>query len=612
MNFKIKQIFLLSIFLIFTKWILITYFNINLSLVSRVINNIEDWQYFTLIYNFSNFNLAPTYDENVLGSKYLAFPIYSILYHSISFKFFGAYSFIIIEFFSIFIFFYTLILFAQRLGLNKSLSLFFVLFIFSLSSILELINVFNIEYLNSIKELYNSRVPRPSITHLYLFYFLALLISINKINQFDLKKLSLIGLLFALMWGSFFINFIISGLVFVFYYFYISKKTDFKIKKMFKDFFSVGISFLIFSLPLIYIVVLNVEPDYVRRVGLISLNLEKKLILLNHIISKILSIKFIFIFIIITIINLYLRFKNYYDNSKIDLLYFIFLSSFLAPIIFIIISPTSGEIYHFTNMIVALSFFVLFLYLLLILNKLTESKIFFTKYLFNIISILLVFFYTFSSFDKINKKSQTQSSKDFYELIKVFEDNSFDKNLPILTFDGKIQTGLILNHFKNFNFVIGINTSVNDDIMEDKIIGIFKYLNLDEDDFQKFIQNEKFGWRYVNQYIGSTFYMKYQANKLTTFENSKDFSNEELEYISKSSPLHSQQLIIPKFEINRLLQKFKNDNFSTEIDPGIIILNNNDFFTKKLQIDDELFCHKKVNKTYEIFYLKSLNSSCFL
>ena len=106
--------------------------------------------------------------------------------------------------------------------------------------------------------------------------------------------------------------------------------------------------------------------------------------------------------------------------------------------------------------------------------------------------------------------------------------------------------------------------------------------------------------------------MKYQANNLITFNMSTDFANDEMSYILKSSPLHNQQLIIPKFEINRLLQKFKNDNFSTEIDPGIIILNNNDFFTKKLQIDDELFCHKKVNKTYEIFYLKSLNSSCFL
>ena len=73
-----------------------------------------------------------------------------------------------------------------------------------------------------------------------------------------------------------------------------------------------------------------------------------------------------------------------------------------------------------------------------------------------------------------------------------------------------------------------------------------------------FIKNEKNGWRFINNNIGKTFYMKYQANKLQTFDNSKDFLLEELKYISKSSPLNSQQLIIPKYEVERLLNKFIN------------------------------------------------------
>ena len=35
----------------------------------------------------------------------------------------------------------------------------------------------------------------------------------------------------------------------------------------------------------------------------------------------------------------------------------------------------------------------------------------------------------------------------------------------------------------------------------------------------------------VNNNIGKTFYMKYQANRLITYKNSMDFSDEEIKYI---------------------------------------------------------------------------------
>ena len=55
----------------------------------------------------------------------------------------------------------------------------------------------------------------------------------------------------------------------------------------------------------------------------------------------------------------------------------------------------------------------------------------------------------------------------------------------------KIQTNLILNGYNNFNIVLGVNTSINDSIMEEKIITIFKYLKLDVEDYKKFIENKK-------------------------------------------------------------------------------------------------------------------------
>ena len=92
---------------------------------------------------------------------------------------------------------------------------------------------------------------------------------------------------------------------------------------------------------------------------------------------------------------------------------------------------------------------------------------------------------------------------------------------------------------------------------------------------------------------------------------STDFANDEMSYILKSSPLNSQQLIIPKFEINRLIKKFLGRKLNNQIKPEIIIINNNDFFSQKIKIDKDLFCHKMINKTYEIFYKKTeINKTC--
>ena len=165
-----------------------------------------------------------------------------------------------------------------------------------------------------------------------------------------------------------------------------------------------------------------------------------------------------------------------------------------------------------------------------------------------------------------------------------------------------------MNGYNNFNIVLGIYTSINDSIMEEKIITIFKYLKLDVEDYKKFIENKKTGWRFINPNIGSSFYMKYQANNLKTFNDSMDFNDEELRYIKNSSPLHSQQLIIPQFEINRLILKFLNFNKKINIEPKLIIVNKNDKFLQNLNINAEIFCRLNINETYFVYIDKTINS----
>ena len=97
------------------------------------------------------------------------------------------------------------------------------------------------------------------------------------------------------------------------------------------------------------LIFLNVEPDYLTRVGLTNLDFLKKKLLLKHFLEKLLSIKFIIPFITITILYFFLKVKPFQMKGK--LLYFIFLGSFLGPIFFIIISFIIGERANFINIL---------------------------------------------------------------------------------------------------------------------------------------------------------------------------------------------------------------------------------------------------------------------
>ena len=606
-----KSIYILTAFFFLTKWFFIFNFNFEIDFITKIIFNLDDRQYFTLIHNLSNLNFNPTYNPELSSSKNIALPIYSILFHSLFFKLFNIYGFVIIEFFIILSFCFIFFKIFNRLGLNRIENIFLVLFVFCLPSIIDYFHLFKIPYISSIKELYNLRIPRPSVSHLYLFLFFYILITKNKKNKFKYCDLALIGITFGLMLGSFYYNLAISGITFIIYYFYITHRSNQKKINYIKDALIVFIFFIIFSIPIILILI-NSEPNYVARVGLIDLTFLKKKILLNHFIGKIFTLKFISIFIIITSLYIFLKFKSVFKLESLNLFFIIFLSSFIAPIIFIIISPTISEVYHFSNMLVALTFlvFIIFFYLtvLTILKKNISTKL----YLLKTSIVFLLCIYVFHNYT-LNQNNLLDVKKiDTNELMNIIKKINIKKESAILTFDDDTQTNLIFNGYENLNFVIGINSSLSDIQIENQIIDIFRFLRLDKNDFINFIKNEKRGWRYLNSNIGKTFYMKYQANNLTTYNDSFDFSGEELKFILKSSPLHSQQLIIPSFEIKRLIEKFTNLTTSKMIKPELIILNLKNNFMKNITIDEKFYCFKKINTTFMIYFSKDLDLKCSL
>ncbi len=161
---------------------------------------------------------------------------------------------------------------------------------------------------------------------------------------------------------------------------------------------------------------------------------------------------------------------------------------------------------------------------------------------------------------------------------------------------------------KHLMVINALFTSKKDKMLENDIFSAFKLLNLDEDNFKLFIKNKKSSWRYINEHISKYVYYKYQANSLVTFKDSADFTKEEIDHINNTHLLLHQQSIIPKFELYRLEEKFK-DFDENIIYPDLIILNKKDdfFIYDKLKI--EKFC-KMIDGEFFVLYFLDRNEKC--
>ena len=72
--------------------------------VLRAIHDVNDSSYFPLIKSFSSLNFNPSYNPEIQNLNMISFPFLSLLPNIFFYKIFGIYSFLIIEFFSVFLF----------------------------------------------------------------------------------------------------------------------------------------------------------------------------------------------------------------------------------------------------------------------------------------------------------------------------------------------------------------------------------------------------------------------------------------------------------------------------------------------------------------------------
>ncbi len=602
---------LISILIISIKWITSYHFFQESIDVKIIFESIYDSKvYYPLIKYFSEFQFNYSYDPEINNLKIIPLPISGILLHSFLLKTFSFYSFVIADIICVFLFlyiFYNIFKFAA----SSNLSIIFAILIFLLPTFITNSYLNDFSYLqNFARNFYNLRVPRPMISNLYFFGFLLLILKLNINFKYNYKIFSLLGLIVGLTLSSFYYFFFTQAVILLsFLIIKFKSKVISEILNNYKYYLLASLVFIITIIPFILNLILH-ESEFTTRQCIYELDYNKKLELFNYLLNKYLSLKFIFLFLTISILNIFINYFQYFEKKIINIFYISFLSSLFAPIIFILLSNKSCVFYHFINFIIVNGFLYLIIFTLLTVNSFLNFKL---KNLFKF--FLIMFFVLLSTIlnwneikNKYNDLSYNKYRNEFSHITDTIKESYNLKDISILTFETDLIIWSIMNDTKYLNLINSIFTSKKDHMIEEDIFSSFRILGLNEENFKLFIENRKSTWRYINTNISKFLYYKYQANSLITFKNSKDFTADEYDHIKKTHILLHQQSIIPKFEIDRLTNEFKNFNKKLSY-PDVIILNKKDDFFDFQKLVMKKYCKMSDGENF-IMYFKMEKGLC--
>jgi len=608
---KIKKFYIIyiSFFLIFTKWFFSFYFFQDEIDVRIIFESVTDGKYYyPLIQYLSDLNFTKTFDPNIETLKIIPIPVSSLFLHSIFLKILKFYSFIFLEFLSLTIFI-SLLYRINRFIFSKKISLLYsILILFSPTLI-------NSSFLNELQflkifgdNLYNFRVPRPMISNLFLLGFIYLILKVYTKNKYTIKNFLLLGFIMGLSLSSFYYYFFLEFLTFILIL-TLKYKLDFikNIFNQFKHYILLISSFLITASPFLINLYFH-EKDFTGRQCVYGLDLENKLTLLKFYLNQFLEIGFIIILLSVISSTIWFNFKNNKRRKFINLFCILFLSSVLNPLFFITISSKACVFYHFNNLIIVTGIlffiFIILIYLEKFLISFCIDKLYKALNLI-LISLLSISFYL-SSFKNFQDTSYKNLREEFNYVSKKLKKIDKIENISILTFDTDFMIWAILNDVKYLSLINGLFTSKTDKMIEEDIFSAFRILGLNENNFDKFIdnKNDKSNWRYLNLNISTFFFYKYQANSMITYNNMQEFLKDEKEFIKKSSPILHQQSIIPKSELERLKNKFKNfDNY--DLKPNFLILNTSNNFYNISELDLADYCLEYKGKNFILFKQKN-------
>ena len=550
------------------------------NLNSLVLFNLKDTQYFPIIYSLSEFNFAPTYIDFIDSKKIIGFPILGSFIHSIFFKFIGVYSFIFLEY--IFQIIFLIILFKVILNIfeeDYKKSFYFLIYLLLANSLL---GVFSI-YLDSniFKNLYHlfdnnfgTRYPRPLITGILIFLALYLILDFKKqlFKSFENTYVIKISIVLGLLLNTFFYYFVIfSFLLSIIFLTNINKNIFLKI--LLKRLSLFVLVFLIFVTPFVLQNIYS-EPDYSIRIGLIEISNEKRFFLLTYLLKKLLSFEF-FPFLLFAFLSFY--YTNNYSRKyvkKLNIFFYLIISSILSTIIFISLSPSIISVYHFVDIIL---FSLAFYFSLIIFTATYEFII--TKKFFNIFfsqKAMIIFISFFLMLDGFYAASNFKEKKELIKEAVMLENFLVDKNIKNtnlkLFSNDRIASNLwLLNNNSNLLISDGFTNSLKNSQIEYNYINNLKHFGFSEKKFKNFISFGKSEVR--NSFFLRLYNYHYQANSLYTYSDIKHYTEDLQNIIINTSPFRVQNQIIPEDEKKRLLDLFTSHSVDSDLTADYIVIN---------------------------------------
>ena len=354
----------------------------------------------------------------------------------------------------------------------------------------------------------------------------------KKKNFFTKKNSIVFGSISSLLFTSYFHAFFLQQIVLIFYLiFKFRSKIIHILKKNISSILLYILTFLIVSLPFL-INMLFVEGDFLQRNGLVVFDFKKKLILIKYLFLKLFKIQFLLVLFLSIFFAFFINKKNNFINfKKLNLLFIIFYSSIITPFIFVLISPSFfSHFFHFANLVLITAFILFFYIFILFLNFLIQKKLSINS--INNFSFLLIFILLIGNIYLSNNNYKLKSLNnerfiqrtEFNSIINIIRKKNIleSKKISLLTFDNRFLVWATLVDIKYLNIVNGIMVSRTNDMIENDLISTFKYLDLSKNDFSEFIKNKKLSyWRYRNDNIKDSFWMRYQANVMVTLNDTQ-------------------------------------------------------------------------------------------
>ena len=605
LNSPFLIILLVNFFFLSLKW-MISFYESDETLITSILINTKDIQYYPLIISFSELNFNPTFLEYYNDTKIIPVPLASLVTHSIFYKLFNIYSFIILEYIFHSLLIFILFNIIKKIFDSSSIATLFCILIYIIILFLKTISnfvepqIFNKLY-DLLSENFGTRTPRPLVTGIFYFSFLYYIMFFeekikNKLNYNYILKITL---LLGLLANSFIFLFIHSFIfLLIFSIKIIGTKLIEWIKFNYKKFFYFILLLVFFLLPILFQNLYG-ENDFSTRAGLISIGLEKKLFLIKYYLINLLRFEFIILFLLTLVLNWYLNKKDIanINTNKINIFFLLTLSSIISPPIFFILSPQIISIFHFLNIMLFSFIFYIILSLFSILYTLSENfnfKNYYSKNIFYIILpiMCLSFFVPLElNYYLKNKEDRIETT----ELHKFFNKNNLkDTNLKLFTNDLLAMNLWLLNGNTQLVISDALSNSLTDDKIEFNLLNTLKDFYIDEKQLRKLISSKKSQYR--NNLLIGLFSYKYQANSLYTYSSLENYNKTDQDLIIKTSPFRVQMQIMPENEKERIINLYKKLKINKDLLPNYVVLNTSKLF-KNFTI--------KNNKYREIFKTKN-------